>query len=701
MSVTVADEAESTTVKASSRPDKKTGTFGRRRHRQCGTGTKGILPALVVLGGGCFFASASAVELGNVQVHSTLGQPLRASVAYALQPNEQIDEYCIYLRPGMSASGLPMLSNAAIGVSNGTIRLTGKTAIYEPLLTLQLTVDCPYTAHLRREYTLFIDPSLPSQLNAPAALQRSASEPARTQSRVAPVSAMRSIPRGRIAAASTYLVQPGDTLSGIAARLENRSVGIWQAADAIFAANAESFINNDRDRLRAGAKLAIPDAIVASQRGVVPVPARATAAPPSGSGTDRVSGTGDVNRPGYEPAATLAPDATTAAEQKVSMPETGTTGAESTPEQRRTAPRPGDVTVGTDSPFVSPVYAEDPYAAGQPFAAETEVIPATTLSPRNVPVVRGNSGATSGSWSRLAWLGGSGIALILGLLFFGRRLKERFGPASLSAESLGRRRTDPENEEAAGSYTDGSDTIARMITLGADIDVRSGYAEGEIEVAEEFGFSDPDRPRSHRYQSSSVAVEPQDLSRPTGSPQATILESEIPPGREDTGEYHVSMIVDATKGLTEGVDGTTKDLRAIELYKEGEDESTGQYTMSKDVDYKVLEQDYEDELTATQALNAEIARAARELSLLFNEHEQNGADASQAADDETSVLPTSEVERVAADDTVQMPVTAERRNVDDTDINEEIEGEIPAAENDATAEMELEPTTINRKVRAS
>src|SRR5690606_22072221 len=102
--------------------------------------------------------------------------------------------------------------------------------------------------------------------------------------------------------------------------------------------------------------------------------------------------------------------------------------------------------------------------------------------------------------------------------------------------------------------------------------------------------------------------------------EATILVSETPPQHEDSGEYDVSMIVDATKQMLED-DDTTKDLRAIEV--DAEEDGTGpeEYTLDKDVDYKILEQDYEDELTATQALNAEIARAARALSKQFGKDE--------------------------------------------------------------------------------
>jgi hypothetical protein len=61
-------------------------------------------------------------------------------------------------------------------------------------------------------------------------------------------------------------------------------------------------------------------------------------------------------------------------------------------------------------------------------------------------------------------------------------------------------------------------------------------------------------------------------------------------------------------------EATVRDLAAIPV--EGGDETlvTDDYTVSSEVDYTVLEQDYEDEFSATQALNNEIARAAAEIA---------------------------------------------------------------------------------------
>jgi hypothetical protein len=88
--------------------NKRLSTAKRNRNKQ-------ILPALVAVGGACGLATtpASALELGEITVDSSLGQPLRASIAYALNPNEQMFDFCIFLKPGMTANGIPTVQQCA------------------------------------------------------------------------------------------------------------------------------------------------------------------------------------------------------------------------------------------------------------------------------------------------------------------------------------------------------------------------------------------------------------------------------------------------------------------------------------------------------------------------------------------------------------------------------------------------------------
>ena len=165
------------------------------------------------------------------------------------------------------------VSNARVTITDGAIILNGRRPIREPLLAMQLSVNCPYTAHLARDYTLMIDPALPTDGERVAL--RNEAEPL-TPVQISTVTATDivtaqkprpAVPTRRvrpqddtpIATSSRYLVQTGDSLSQIASRIENRSVALWPAVAEIFAANPDAFLNNDPNLLKAGSWLVIPD----------------------------------------------------------------------------------------------------------------------------------------------------------------------------------------------------------------------------------------------------------------------------------------------------------------------------------------------------------------------------------------------------------------------------------------------------------
>ena len=674
-------------------------------------GAKRYLPALVALGGGCILAGpAVSLELGDIRVHSTLGQPLRASVAFALQRNEQIHDYCIYLNPGLAANQVPSIGKAALTVDGGTIRVTGRTAVREPLVTLQLTVDCPDSAHLSREYSLFIDPVLPAQQEAaaPVAVNNRNALAERTGNQARPAAALQAENRAPIPLSGSYRVQRGDSLSGIASRISGRTVTIWQAVDQIFAANPDAFIDNDRNLLRAGATLAIPDAIMAPHSAGIAVAPRAAVAPAARdtAAQPEVQAYAPHNAGASPPPLAAEPERTidvatdTPVASRPAASEPGTRSA--------AGPQPGDVSLESDGPFMSPVDGNGTRALGS-FSEPTELIPATNIenavSTQARPDVGDTAGETRGSLSWLILLGGSGIALLVGLIAFGRRIKESFGPALTPFEDFGRRRTDSrDNDETdvspiLGLPAEGTAAVARRVNLDADLDDGSGFQYGgDIDIAQDFGFSDVGKFDSGRDPDISAAEgRSTDVIAPRRVEEATILVSETPPRHDDTGTYHLSMIVDATKQSRDGSEASTKDLRAIQVEASDDDSMSREYTLSKEVDYQVLEQDYEDELTATQALNEEISKAARALS------RQMGKDAmgDTLSDTGNEKSPFDDVFASADEETSLLPAAVTAGELDET-ANEEITISVPAAENDPTVEVDANAVDMDtRKKRAS
>jgi len=630
------------------------------------------LPAIVAVGGSLAVLPASALELGELTVQSRLGQPLRASIAFALAPSEQISDYCVTLRPGPSVSGLPGFGPAAVRVSNGVIMLTGSTPVREPMVSAHVVVNCPYSANLSREYMLFIDPL--TLADEPVYQETSVTQQVSAQAEpvnVAPTAIERPVVKD-IGTSTRYQVQSGESLSEIAARIQNRSIGLWPAVNVIFEANPSAFTNNDPNNLKAGSWLAIPSfdgsaAVVAPVEAVTPVA--------------EIESANAINE-AYE----VAPVSETApAEDGQSVADIQSTE--------------------TASEIILDDLAESGISAGnlQPgdiiLDAELEG-PTTTASSPNVPtaIITTNqtSDTSTASTSWLFWLAGSGIAAILGLLMFGRRLRSRSdtSPAAPLADATPLRRfsdtqvTDTQSIEAPGvdyNIADESPTEENLV-LDADLVIGTGLSEAaDSDISQDFGFAattelDIELPFDPTVSvSSDETADETDMLPPLRTDELSILESEVLP-EDDDDDYDMSVIVDATK-MPQHDDVTERDLKAVEVATDDETQVVQSYTINKQVDYQVLEQDYEDEMTATQALNHEIARAAAELTDRM-EIEVDGS-----TGDETTALPLASVTEL--DVTAQMPAqNDELSDDDDTGVNEVLT--VNMEPDDETVEMPAE-----------
>jgi len=630
---------------------------------------KSLLP-LVAVGGSLAGMPASALELGDMTVESRLGQPLRASIAFALAQNEQIADTCVKL--GASASGLPGIGRATVSIGDSVILLTGNTPIREPMVAANVAIDCAYTPNLNREYMLFIDPPAPIVDARPAA----STAPAQAAT-AAP--AVRNVNREPIGNATRYRVQFGDTLGHIAARIENRPIGLWPAVNVIFEANPDAFIDNDPNKLKAGSWLSIP-----SFDGSAPVVTEAAPQPAS-----------YAEHPTQSTAASSATSSATsearAIESNVSTEvatvETAATNADATVDLS-----PGDVILDRDNPFVDTGATTNENVV----IPDTELPgPTTIASSPNVPTAAINTGGQESSTPWLMWLAGSGIVMIIGLLLFGRRFRDRNSAPSLATldPQSARRATDDDSysgaSPAAANYNIEDDSpTEENLTLDADLVVGTGLEQGtDMEVAQDFGFASPTEVDIE------LPFEPEAEIPQNIRADETILESEILPDDED---YDLSVIIDATK-MPQPEDITECDLRAIEVTDEAGSEKTDAYTINKEVDFDILEQDYEDELTATQALNVEIARAALE--------QADDVDSATSEDDTQEAPMLATVTEL--DVTVQMPPREEVvEKLSDEDflvetatvmMTEDGTAEMPSAENDDSKDMDVDGGKIDTK----
>ncbi len=633
---------------------------------------RAFLP-LVALGGGLAVTPAAALELGELTVQSNLGQPLRASIAYALAPNEMLSDTCVSVGGGRSTSDLPGIGRSTISVTDTAILITGETMIREPMMATRVTINCRYTPNLSREYMLFVDPAAVAEVRAAAAASQAAPVAAPAPQPVARTSTRpaRTTDTTPIGQSTRYQVKPGETLGEIVSRIENRSISLWPAVNTIFVANPDAFIDNDPNKLKAGAWLTIPSldgsAPVVSVAAPAAAPAVATAAelPP----VETVDGAI------YEPP--IFDDAAQPVVSDAAASETLVT------EVSREVSADNNV-VESGNPYVEPeatVTIPDTELQGPTTASESPNVPTAIIS----------TGSRSESTSMLAWFIGGGLAIFGLLVLFGRRIRERFGSTPVGAAAASA--TGHELAEDVYDIEDDSPTEENL-ALDADLVLGTGLADGtDMEVAQDFCFAAPtDVDIELPFEPQPVDDSAEGLPPPRVKADS-ILESEILPQDDD---FEMSIILDATQAPQFDTDDSLTDEYTVDQ----DISPTDEYTINEDV-AEILAQDYEAELTATQALNTEIERAAADLSATLDE---------TSLDDETSEMPLADVSEL--DETAEMPVaddetvdTETQQQLDATAAvtvnmsNDEKTAEMPVANDDETAEMDISGGKVDTKRR--
>ncbi len=598
------------------------------------------LPALLAVSGSLAAFPASALELGEMNVQSGLGQPLRASIAYALSPNESLNSGCVSVTAG-TASGLPGIGKATLNVSNGVISLIGEKPLREPMVSARVAINCPYTVRLVREYTLFVNPvaEVPAAAAKPAAAAPVAAAPVAQ----APRATAKLTPDITIGA--RYQVQPGDSASRIVQRIEDRSMRLWPAVYALVDANPAAFENGDPNQLKAGTWLVIPTAIGSSITESAP------------------------QQLASKPVESAPVEATVIEEPPVESPSEpavtemlGDTTADL---------KPGDVVV-EDTATVIP--------------GSAAVEPETAAVSNDIVTTEAASTATP-AW--FWWVAGGAMALFAGFFAFGRRRKVDGAPLEPVGEMARRDDSSRTVEVLSDSYEvdeeydlDDDSPTEENLVLDADLITGSGLEGGESSAdAQDFGFAETTKLDVELpFEPEPAVTQETDILPPLHSDDIeSILESEVLPEEADD-EYDMSVIVDATK-MPQPEDVTERDLMAVEV--DDETMVAEQYTINKEADYQILEQDYLDEMTATQRLNEEIARAATELEEDLTETATDDDDISG----ETAILPMASVTEL--DVTAEMPA-ANNDEVVELDATAEIPVDTDESDDDETAQMQIE-----------
>jgi pilus assembly protein FimV len=224
-------------------------------------------------------SNAFALGLGQVQVKSSLNQPLLAEIPVLENaPGEAADLQIklasseAFARIGLEQPSGALLSSLKFEIVRGeggrpVIRISTPNRINDPFLSLLIEAEWG-RGKLLREYTLLLDPPLavPSRANPSEtrALPEGDVQPAPSESLAVPPP-MAAPPAGA-ASAPSYApgesygpVNSGDSLWKIASRsIPDGSVNINQMMIAIQRANPDAFVGGNINRLRTGAVLRIP-----------------------------------------------------------------------------------------------------------------------------------------------------------------------------------------------------------------------------------------------------------------------------------------------------------------------------------------------------------------------------------------------------------------------------------------------------------
>jgi hypothetical protein len=244
----------------------------------------------------------------------------------------------------------------------------------------------------------------------------------------------------------------------------------------------------------------------------------------------------------------------------------------------------------------------------------------------------------------------------------------------------------------------------QSITLDADFDDGTGLQDtAETDVSQDLGFLTAGASADHKLDIEVIehtAKEEDhaatDIIPPIQQQKETILENEILPSDEGaTADYDISMMIDATKQILPDDLETAKDLMAVALDKEGDTKS----------DYKILEQDYENELTATHVFNLEIEEAARALAEQIDGIDAGGGDTTEMpmseAPEITAEMPKSENSETTAELTAELPESGDAQNEDFDDSSVIVpELTVETAETplpDSAATIEVESGSIDTK----
>mgnify|MGYP006091101871 CR=1 FL=1 len=237
---------------------------------------------LLLLSGLILSSEVWAIGLGEINLDSSLNEPLRAEIFLLSASGEELADLSVILasEETFARYGIdrPLYLQdiefkvVQSGPSGNVVQIRSRSPIAEPFLTFLVEATWA-SGRLLREYTVLLDPptyAAPVAQQAPAVeapRQSTPSDSGRIQREPAATSSAHRQPASKeddlpydTNVGGDMVVSRGDTLWGIASRTRSDlRLSMSQTMLAIFEANPEAFVGNI-NMLKAGATLRIPSA---------------------------------------------------------------------------------------------------------------------------------------------------------------------------------------------------------------------------------------------------------------------------------------------------------------------------------------------------------------------------------------------------------------------------------------------------------
>jgi FimV-like protein len=209
-------------------------------------------------------SAAAALGLGEISLHSALGQPFNADIELIEAGGLSPEEIVVALAPpeAFAKAGVERVFflndlrfTPLIRGNRSVIHVESHKAVTEPYLNFLVRLVRPNGDHLH-EYTVLLDPpTSPTGVAATRSRTQSPAASAKNDESRLPVAP----PQAR--QGKHYTVASGDTLAGIARQVQapGGKASSAELIKGIQALNPQAFPNGDRSQLKVGQSLLLPD----------------------------------------------------------------------------------------------------------------------------------------------------------------------------------------------------------------------------------------------------------------------------------------------------------------------------------------------------------------------------------------------------------------------------------------------------------